>query len=125
MARITVEDCLEQESNRFALVLLAAKRTKQLLHGADPIIENKRDNKSVVTSLREIATGKVRFKTEEDLALEQEEEMKAREQEELANAVSPALMDGGSNEGDASDDGSSEASSSETSENGAGTINPF
>ena len=34
MARITVEDCLEQIPNRFSLVLVAAERTKQLLKGS-------------------------------------------------------------------------------------------
>lgn len=57
MARITVEDCLEKTSNRFELVLGAAKRAKQLLKGARPLVES--DNKEVVTALREIAAGKV------------------------------------------------------------------
>ena len=56
MARITVEDCLEKTPNRFALVLGAARRAKQLLKGARPLIES--DNKEVVTALREIAAGK-------------------------------------------------------------------
>jgi len=57
MARITVEDCLQKVENRFALVLLAAKRTKQLLKGSTPLVES--DNKDGVISLREIAAGKV------------------------------------------------------------------
>ncbi len=57
MARITVEDCLEQVPNRFSLVLVAAERTKQILHGSDPLIEMTDDNKEVVTALREIAAG--------------------------------------------------------------------
>ena len=57
MARITVEDCLQKVENRFALVLLAAKRTKQLLKGSSPLVES--DNKDGVISLREIAAGKV------------------------------------------------------------------
>ena len=57
MARITVEDCLKMVDNRFALVMLAAKRTKQLLEGAHPLV--KTDNREVVTALREIAAGKV------------------------------------------------------------------
>ncbi|HEY8369532.1 MAG TPA: DNA-directed RNA polymerase subunit omega [Thermodesulfobacteriota bacterium] len=60
MARITVEDCLEKVENRFALVLLAARRTKQLLKGAQPLID-KTDNKAIVTALREIAAGKVAY----------------------------------------------------------------
>ena len=57
MARITVEDCLQKVENRFALVLLAAERTKQLLKGSTPLVES--DNKDGVISLREIAAGKV------------------------------------------------------------------
>ena len=38
MARVTVEDCLEQEENRFALVLLAANRTRQLMKGGQPLV---------------------------------------------------------------------------------------
>jgi DNA-directed RNA polymerase subunit omega len=59
MARITVEDCLDRIPNRFELVLLAAKRAKQLLKGSRPLVET--DNKEIVTSLREIADGKVRM----------------------------------------------------------------
>ncbi len=57
MARITVEDCLETIPNRFELVLAAARRAKQLLKGAPPLVES--DNKEVVTALREIAAAKV------------------------------------------------------------------
>lgn len=59
MARVTVEDCLEKVDNRFALVLLAAKRARQLNKGARPLVDSK--NKAPVTALREIAAGKVRF----------------------------------------------------------------
>jgi DNA-directed RNA polymerase subunit omega len=59
MARVTVEDCLEREENRFALVILAAHRTRQLMKGAAPLVHSK--NKAAVTALREIAAGKVHF----------------------------------------------------------------
>lgn len=59
MARITVEDCLTNVPNRFSLVLLAAERTKQILKGEQVLIEDYRENKEVVTALREIAAGKV------------------------------------------------------------------
>ena len=63
MARITVEDCLEHVPNRFALVLVAADRAKDLLRKTvNPLIEDHRDNKEVVTALREIADGVVRIK---------------------------------------------------------------
>jgi len=61
MARITVEDCLRQIPNRFLLVMVAAKRAKQLYKGAQPLIENKSNNKKVVLSLREIAASKVEY----------------------------------------------------------------
>lgn len=59
MARVTVEDCLEREENRFALVVLAAARTRQLMKGAEPLVRGK--NKPSVMALREIASGKVHF----------------------------------------------------------------
>jgi len=59
MARVTVEDCLEREENRFALVVLAAQRTRQLIKGGAPLVHSK--NKPAVTALREIAAGKVHF----------------------------------------------------------------
>jgi DNA-directed RNA polymerase subunit omega len=64
MARITVEDCLDQVPNRFELVLLAARRAKQLLKGARPLVES--DNKEIVTALREVADTKVRLQYDED-----------------------------------------------------------
>jgi DNA-directed RNA polymerase subunit omega len=61
MARITVEDCLDNVSSRFELVKLASIRAKQLLKGAKPVIES--DNRDIVIALREIAAGKVRWAT--------------------------------------------------------------
>ena len=60
MARITVEDCLEEIPSRFSLVLIAAERTKALLRGSEPLLEDDRGNKEIVTSLREIAAGLVK-----------------------------------------------------------------
>ena len=59
MARVTVEDCLEKEENRFALVVLAASRCRQLMKGVPSFVNTK--NKPAVNSLREIVEGKVRF----------------------------------------------------------------
>lgn len=59
MARITVEDCLRNCENRFALIHIAAKRTRELFKGTEPLIRCK--NREVVTSLREIAGGRVGF----------------------------------------------------------------
>ena len=56
MARITVEDCLENVDNRFELVLTATKRARQIAHGADPLVPEEND-KPTVLALREIADG--------------------------------------------------------------------
>ena len=56
MARVTVEDCLKNVKNRFELVLIAAKRARQLMRGKDPRVEWDND-KATVVALREIAAG--------------------------------------------------------------------
>jgi DNA-directed RNA polymerase subunit omega len=56
MARITVEDCLENVDNRFDLVVLATKRARQLANGVDPLLPWEND-KPTVMALREIAEG--------------------------------------------------------------------
>ena len=61
MARITVEDCLQVIPNRFLLAMVAAKRAKQLYKGAQPLIDNKSNNRKIVLALREVAAGKVDF----------------------------------------------------------------
>jgi len=59
MARITVEDCLEQLPNRFSLVLATAERAKQLMRESSPLVDNDDGNKEVVMALREIAAGRI------------------------------------------------------------------
>ncbi|MBW1761681.1 MAG: DNA-directed RNA polymerase subunit omega [Deltaproteobacteria bacterium] len=59
MARVTVEDCLVHEENRFALVILAARRTRQLIKGAPALVRS--TNRPIVTALREIADKQVYF----------------------------------------------------------------
>jgi len=65
MARVTVEDCLEKVPNRFALVLMVAKRAKQLLKGSEATVAFK-TNKYIVTSLREVAAGNVGYENHID-----------------------------------------------------------
>ena len=59
MARVTVEDCLVREDNRFALVVLASRRARQIMKGSKPLIHC--GNRPNVASLREIAAGKMHF----------------------------------------------------------------
>lgn len=61
MARVTVEDCLKYVYDQFALVHLASLRYRHLHKGARSLV-GPTDNKMVVTALREIAAGKVRFR---------------------------------------------------------------
>ena len=60
MARITVEDCLKVVDNRFELVMMAAKRARQLANGVESQIDNSEANdKATVLALREIAARKI------------------------------------------------------------------
>lgn len=59
MARVTVEDCLEKVENRFALVMLATKRARELRKGSKMVFTSK--NKEPVHALREIAAGYVQL----------------------------------------------------------------
>ena len=58
MARVTVEDCLDNVENRFELVILASQRARQLEKGAEELVTRGKD-KSTVVALREIAEGLV------------------------------------------------------------------
>ena len=58
MARVTVEDCLNNVDNRFQLVLVATKRARQLSNGADAFIDVEKDKPTVI-ALREISEGLV------------------------------------------------------------------
>ena len=80
MARVTVEDCLENVANRFELVMVASKRARQMATGGkDPMVEEESDKPTVI-ALREIAEG---FITPE--ILQREDEVDA--EEELLEAM--------------------------------------
>lgn len=59
MARVTVEDCLEHIENRFALVMLATQRARELRNRSTRIFPS--SNKEAVHALREIGAGFVYF----------------------------------------------------------------
>ena len=71
MARITVEDCLEHVDNRFDLVLLAARRARQIAQGADPLVPAENDKPTVI-ALREIAENLVSINTMDELEAQRE-----------------------------------------------------
>jgi DNA-directed RNA polymerase subunit omega len=58
MARVTVEDCLQNVDNLFQLVLLASQRARRLANGAEPTVPFENDKPTVV-ALREIAAGSI------------------------------------------------------------------
>jgi DNA-directed RNA polymerase subunit omega len=58
MARITVEDCLDNVENIFEMVLVASKRARRIAHGADPLVDPENDKPTVI-ALREIAAGHI------------------------------------------------------------------
>ena len=64
MARITVEDCLSQVDNRFELVLVAARRARELTLGKDALVPWENDKPTVV-ALRELAEGKLDYLVQE------------------------------------------------------------
>jgi len=66
MARITVEECLEKVDNRFELVLIAAKRARQLATGGrEPLVQESSDKPTVI-ALREIEEGLIGADTLEE-----------------------------------------------------------
>jgi DNA-directed RNA polymerase subunit omega len=75
MARVTVEDCLENVANRFELVMVASKRARQMATGGkDPLVQEESDKPTVI-ALREIAEGHITpeiLNREEELEAEQE-----------------------------------------------------
>lgn len=85
MARVTIEDCLENVDNRFELVLLATKRARQLVNGVEPLVPWENDKPTVV-ALREIAEGLITHKT-----VEEPEEEELSVDDELAAALEADL----------------------------------
>jgi DNA-directed RNA polymerase subunit omega len=65
MARVTVEDCVEQVPNRFELVLIASKRARKLTNGSAQAAIDWENDKATVVALREIAAG-FKFADEDD-----------------------------------------------------------
>lgn len=92
MARITVEDCLDQVGNRFDLVLLATKRARQLARGVDPLVPWNNDKPTVV-ALREIAEGLVSQQTVEEPEVDETEDLMAALSEELAELANAQRED--------------------------------
>ena len=85
MARITVEDCLENIDNIFEMVLVAAKRARRIAHGADPMVALENDKPTVI-ALREIAEGHITPSILEEIDQPKTEDLL---QQEVAEEVMP------------------------------------
>jgi DNA-directed RNA polymerase subunit omega len=97
MARVTVEDCLDNVDNRFELVLVAAKRARQIAMGAQPMLDEEND-KPTVLALREVAENLVNaeiLKEVEPVTAEEEllEELTADDQEIAATTGAAAAVE--------------------------------
>jgi DNA-directed RNA polymerase subunit omega len=104
MARVTVEDCLENVTDQFALVHLAALRYRQLHRGANRLVDNR--NKDVVCALREIAEQKVRFR--EDVGatlLADKSKLVSQRLQQLVDSGVVEATDDSDTQGSAVDDG--------------------
>ena len=94
MARITVEDCMTKTDNQYDLVLLAKERTAQLNAGAEMLVPEDNDKKTII-SLREIGEGKILVQDLEKSAVQrlrkdpdeglQQEETEEEENDEFEN----------------------------------------
>ena len=91
MARITVEDCLEVVDNRFELVMMAAKRARQLANGVEPQLDNSEANdKPTVLALREIAARRI---DDDYLEAVDKAERERKEREALEWAAAEVVAD--------------------------------
>ena len=98
MARITVEDCLEVVDNRFELVMMAAKRARQLANGVDPQIDNSESNdKPTVLALREIAAREINAEYIDTI---EKSERERKEREALEWAAAEVVADDDLSKGD-------------------------
>ena len=92
MARITVEDCLQNVDNLFDLVMIAAKRARRLANGAEPLVDWENDKPTVV-ALREVAEGLVGRDILDDVEAPAEELLSADQAEEILASTPLPRMD--------------------------------
>ena len=86
MARVTVEDCLDNVENRFELVLLASRRARQLAAGKEALVRWENDKPTVV-ALREISEGKITPLIMEQVAAEEHARQSIVSEEEVQESL--------------------------------------
>lgn len=87
MARVTVQDAVEKIGNRFDLVLIAARRARQMQTGSKDSLVPEENDKTTVIALREIEEGLI---TKEVLDARERQEQQEQEAAELAAVSSIA-----------------------------------
>ena len=93
MARITVQDCLQNVDNLFDMVMIAAKRARRLANGAEPLVEREND-KSTVIALREIAAGLINEEILQEVSEPENDLLSNEEAEELLPNTPLPTMNG-------------------------------
>mgnify|MGYP003585438352 FL=1 len=89
MARVTVEDAVKQVGNRFDLVLIAARRARQIaVQGRDPLVDEENDKPTVI-ALREIEEGLI-----SNEFMDAQDRQDLQEQEAVEMAAVSMLTDG-------------------------------
>ena len=86
MARVTIEDCLDNVDNRFDLVLLASKRARQLAAGKEPLVDWENDKPTVV-ALREISEGLITNKILDEVAAAEHAQESIVSEEEVQESL--------------------------------------
>ncbi len=86
MARVTIEDCLDNVDNRFELVLLASKRARQLASGKEPLVDWENDKPTVV-ALREISEGLITNKILDEVAAQEHAQESIVSEEEVQESL--------------------------------------
>ena len=84
MARVTVEDCLEQIDNRFDMTLIAAERARQISLGGAPLVPEDNDKPTVI-ALREIAAGLINREILDDITAKAKDAANAMPEEDISS----------------------------------------
>ena len=107
MARVTVEDCLDNVDNRFQLVLVASKRARRMARGLDEALVPLENDKPTVVALREIADGLV------DPSILDEQDEPATEELSFLDDDAPRVEDSAKEPAEAASEPSAESANSE------------
>lgn len=105
--KVTVESCLKKVDNRFKLVLMAAKRAKDLDRGAKPAVARE-DDKSTIVAMREISEEAISLESLENITksniVNRNNEMQIDDEEEFYDNESDDNADDSFDDNDISEE---------------------